>query len=201
MDRTAWAPTRRPSAVIAVFQRVKTCGIHAEEPVADGTGEACHIERVIVFLVFEVLEAIAYGVFRERGNPQTLHRALDARLLHDPPLYQFSFLPGISAVYYLVGLAHQLLYDSELRLYAGVIYELYTKALRYYGQCAKPPPFPCSGIVMGFLQHTQVSESPRHLVPVTLHISLPWYGGTNDIGDVSRHTRFLCYANNHVSYN
>ena len=48
-------------SVLTVFQRIKSGGVHAENPVADGTGKSGKIERLIFPLVFQFLESLLDG--------------------------------------------------------------------------------------------------------------------------------------------
>ena len=43
---------RQHLPVLAVLQRVEAGAVHAQQPVADGTGQACHVEWLVVLLVF-----------------------------------------------------------------------------------------------------------------------------------------------------
>ena len=51
---------------------------------------------------------------------------------------------------------------------------------------------------MRFLQRAQVTECPRHLIPVTFHILLVVVRCPDNPCNVTSHTRFLCYANYHA---
>ena len=54
---------------LAILEGVEACGVHAKEPVADGTAEASFVEGLIVVLRFEVGEALADGFVSHGGNP------------------------------------------------------------------------------------------------------------------------------------
>ena len=47
--------------VLTVFQCIKSGGVHAENPVTDGTGKSGKIERLIFPLVFQFLESLLDG--------------------------------------------------------------------------------------------------------------------------------------------
>ena len=81
-----------------VLEGVETCEVHAHEPVALGTGKACHVEAVVVALGKEVGEAGADGVFGKGGDPQSFYGAVNACELLDPALDELAFLTGIAAV-------------------------------------------------------------------------------------------------------
>ena len=49
----------------AIAQGVEPCGVHAQEPVARGTGESGAIEVVVQPLVFQMGKTIADGLFRK----------------------------------------------------------------------------------------------------------------------------------------
>ena len=51
--------------VLPVLQRVEACGVHAQHPVADGTGKSCLVERLELFLVLQVGEPFADGLLGE----------------------------------------------------------------------------------------------------------------------------------------
>ena len=51
-------------------------------------------------------------------------------------------------------------------------------------------------IVVRLLQTTEVSEGPRNLIAIALHVCLMVGSGTYNSGNVSCHTGFLGYANN-----
>ena len=48
-------------SVLTVFHCIKSGGVHAENPVTDGTGKSGKIERLIFPLVFQFLEALLDG--------------------------------------------------------------------------------------------------------------------------------------------
>ena len=45
-----------------------------------------------------------------------------------------------------------------------------------------------------------MTECPRHLIPVAFHILLVVVRCPNNPGNVTSHTRFLCYANYHAIF-
>ena len=55
--------------VLSIFQRIKTGGIHAEQPVANGATQPCFVKGLVFFLLFQALEAFSYRFFCKRGNP------------------------------------------------------------------------------------------------------------------------------------
>ena len=95
----------------SVAQGVEAGSIHPEEPVTDGTGEPCFIERLIVRLVSQVLEALTYRLIGERRDPKTAHGDTASSLLEDPALDEFALLPSITAVDDFGSLADQALDD------------------------------------------------------------------------------------------
>ena len=48
--------------VLTIFQCIKSGGVHAENPVADGAGKSGKIERLIFPLVFQLLESLLDGL-------------------------------------------------------------------------------------------------------------------------------------------
>lgn len=54
---------------LAVAEGVEACGVHAEEPVADGAAEAGFVERLVLVLGFEVGEAFADGFVGHGVDP------------------------------------------------------------------------------------------------------------------------------------
>ena len=82
----------------SVAQGVEAGSIHSEEPVSDGTGEPCLIERLIVRLVSQVLEALTYRLIGERRDPETAYGDTASSLLEDPALDEFALLPSITTV-------------------------------------------------------------------------------------------------------
>ena len=102
---------RKHLFVLTVFDGVKTCCIHAEKPVANGTRETSEIQRVIFFLIFQIGKALSNGIFCQRTNPKTFHWAFCSCFLHHPSLYELTLLPGIATVYNFVSLFHELFND------------------------------------------------------------------------------------------
>ena len=84
--------------ILTIAQRIEAGCIHAQQPVPNGTRQSCLIELVEGSLFFQLLEALADCLFRQGGDPQSIHRSTAASFLHDPTLDQFSLLAGISAV-------------------------------------------------------------------------------------------------------
>ena len=184
--------------VLPVLQSIEPSGIHAQNPVADGTREASQIEWLVFVLVFQLLETFTNSVVGHRRNPQSFHGALCTRLLHHPSLNQFTLLPGITAVDNAIGLFHQSLDDGELLLDSFVFNQFDAEARWNHGKRRQAPPFPLVGVVVRFFQRAKVAESPSHLIAVAFHVSVSRAGGADDSGDVACHAGFLCNANNHV---
>ena len=46
--------------VLCVLQSVKTGGVHAQNPIADGTAQSGNVQRLVFVLVLERVEALAY---------------------------------------------------------------------------------------------------------------------------------------------
>ena len=183
--------------VLSVFQSVESCGIHSQEPVANGSAHSRKIERLIVFLAFQLLEAFGNGFIGHRRDPQSLHWTFRPSLLHHPSLNQFSLLPGIAAVHNFVGVLHQLLYYSKLPLYVFLMNQLNAKPLWNHGQTTQRPRLPSLGVVVWFLQGAKVSVGPCHLIAIAFNIAIARCRGTQDACNLPRHTWFLCNANNH----
>ena len=187
-------------SVLTVFQCVKSGGVHAENPVADGAGKSGKIERLIFPLVFQFLESLLDGFIGHGRNPQSLDRAFCLRLLHHPSLDKLSFLSGVTAVDDAVGSLHQFLDGSKLLLDAFIVDELDAETLWNHRQRRKAPMFPHRSIIIRFLQLTKVAEGPCYLVTITFHITVACRGSPDDSGDILSHTRFLCYTNYHVLF-
>ena len=100
-------PARVPNCICAR-------SVHAEQPIADGTHQTRLIQVLVLRLVLQLQKTFANRLFGQRVDPQPLDGTLATRLLIHPTLYQLSFLPGIAAVNYLVGLVYQTLDDIEL---------------------------------------------------------------------------------------
>ena len=47
--------------VLSIFQGVKACGVHAEEPIANSPAESCHVERLVVLLVLQMGKTLTNG--------------------------------------------------------------------------------------------------------------------------------------------
>ena len=125
-----------------IFLRIEACGVHAQQPVADGTHEACFVKGLVLGLVLQFLETLANTFLRKAVNPQALHGATGIGQLHHPPLYQFTLLPGIPAVDDAIGMGYQPGDCLELLLHALVALQLDAKAGRYHGQLAQAPFLP-----------------------------------------------------------
>ena len=156
--------------VLPVLQRIESSTVHAQQPVSDGAAQSCQVQRLIVGLVFQVLESLADGLVSHRRYPQAADRTLRLSLLHYPALDKLTFLAGVTAVDDALSFLHQTLNDGELLLDALVVDELDAKALWYHGQRCQAPRLPHRGIVVGLFQCTQVPKGPRHLKAVAFHI-------------------------------
>ena len=106
---------------LSVAQGVETGGIHAEQPVADGSTQPRQIKAIVFSLKFQMLEPFSYGFVSHRIDPQTINGDFSfflalycPRLLHDPALYQFTLLPGIATVDDALGILVEPLDDIEL---------------------------------------------------------------------------------------
>ena len=117
--------------------------------------------------------------------------------MHHPSLNKFTLLSSVATVDYGVSLQHELLHHGKLLFNMFSMYEFYAESLWNHGQSAEAPRLPCLGIVMRFLQRTEVTVSPCHLVSVAFHISVFGSCGSNDACYFPCHARFLSNANNH----
>ena len=183
--------------LLSVFEGVEASGVHAQSPVADGSAKPRLIERLVFYLIFQAVETLADGLLGQRGNPESLDRTFCPSLLHDPPLNQFSLLPSIATVDDAVRCLHQLLDGGELTLHPFIILQTDAETLRNHGEVPEVPTLPTGIVLIRLLQLAQMSERPSDLIAVALDVALLHVSGTQHIGDVTCHTRFLCYANNH----
>ena len=55
--------------VLTIPEGIEAGGVHTQQPVADGTGESCQVERLVVGLVFQVGKAFADGLVSHRRDP------------------------------------------------------------------------------------------------------------------------------------
>ena len=186
--------------VLCVLQSVKTGGVHAQNPVADGTAQSGNVQRLVFVLVLERIEALAYSLIGHRRNPQSLDRTLRSSLLHHPSLNQLTLLAGVTAVDYAVGGLHESLYNGKLSFYAVVVNKLDTETWWNHRQRRKAPMLPHVGIVVRFLQRTKMAEGPRHLVAITLHISIMGTRCAQYSSYIFGYTWFLGYTDNHYYY-
>ena len=178
---------------------VEACGVHAEQPVADGAAEARLVEALVFALRLEVGEGLADGLFGEAADPEALHGAGGFGLLHHPALDELALLAGIAAVDDAVGGLHEALDDVELLLVALVGDELDAEARRYHGQRAEAPPLPVVAVVLRLLEGAEVAEGPGHLVAVALHVAVVRGVGPQHLGNLARHTGLLSNADNHFT--
>ena len=130
---------RKHLPVLPVFYGIKTGGIHPQQPVADGTRQACFVQRLEIRRIAQLGKALADSLLRQRRNPEAFHRATRPGLLHHPALYQFSLLTGITAVYNHIGMLHEVLYRMELALVCGITNQLNAETGRYHGQASQAP--------------------------------------------------------------
>ena len=50
--------------VLSVLQRVEAGGVHAEQPVTDGTAQSGNVKRLVFALVFQLAESLPYRLVR-----------------------------------------------------------------------------------------------------------------------------------------
>ena len=187
-------------SVLSVLESVKTRGVHAQEPVADGTAQSGNVQRLILALILQRVEALADSLVGHRRYPKTLDGTLSLSLLHHPTLYQFTLLAGVTAVDDAVGSLHETLDDAELALDAVVVDELDTETRRNHRQRRETPVLPVLGVVVGLFQRAEMSEGPRHLKAITLHVSVVGGGGTQYAGYILGYAWFLGYADYHLFF-
>ena len=183
--------------VLPVLHRIEPRGVHAQQPVTDGPAQSRLVERLEIRVVVQLGKALADGLFRQRRYPQTLHRAMRSRLLHHPPLDKFPFLPGIAAVDNHVRGLHQALDDAELLLVCGIVYQLDAKARGNHRQILQAPLLPVGCVFMRLLQRTKVPEGPRHLISVSLNVSVFLLPRPQHVGDIACHGGLLGNAYYH----
>ena len=116
-------------AVLAVLQRVQSRGVHAQQPVTNGSRQSGQIQRLVVGLVFQIGKPLADGFVRHRRYPQSAHGTLCPGLLHHPPLDELTLLSRVTAVHDALGLLHQAFDNRELLLDAVVVNQLDAETL------------------------------------------------------------------------
>ena len=190
------------SVVVAKLQGVEARGVHAQQPVADGTAQPGLVEPLIVGLRTEAGEALTDGLFRHRRNPKALDGALGLRLLEHPSLDEFALLAGITAVDNAVGREEEFFDDAKLLLHS--LFKTDAEAGRHHGERSERPGFPVGRVFFRVLEFAKVSEGPRHLVAVAFIVAgiAPHSDvavGPDDFGNIGGNGRFFGNANYHKS--
>ena len=121
---------RKDLSVRTIFKRVQTGSVHSKEPISDRPAQSGSIKRFKIFLITQIIKAFTHSVICQRAHPQALHRFFTARFLHDPPLDQFTFLAGITAIYHLVAIDYKIAYRIKLLFNTAVILQFDTEFLR-----------------------------------------------------------------------
>ena len=175
------------STPIAEFQRIEASGIHAQQPVADGTAQSGLVQTAILLLWAQVGETFFDGFFRHRRNPQSIHGTVCRSLLHHPTLDEFTFLSGIPAVDDAVGFPEQIADHPELLFHA--LFQADAEAFRDHRQCRQRPRFPVGRVLIRIFEFAEMSERPRHLIAVAFIVTgiAPHpmaLRGTDDLGDI-----------------
>ena len=183
--------------VLTVLEGVEACGIHAQQPVADGAAEAGFVETLVVGGFVEGVEALADGLLGERGYPETFDGACGSSLLHHPALDELALLSGIAAVDNHVGMLHEVLDDAELLADAVVVDKLDTEAGGHHRQGSQRPRFPLGKVVVRLLQSAKVTIGPGYLIPIAFDIAFVLGLGTQHVSNFARHTWLFSYADNH----
>ena len=186
--------------VVAIFKGVEAGGIHAQEPVANGTAESGFIEPLIVALGAQTGKTFADGFFGHGGNPESFHRTGGTSFLHHPSLYEFSLLPGVTAVDDALGFGKELFDDVELFFHA--FFESYAESLGHHGEGCERPGFPVGGIFFRIFEFAEVSKGPRDLISVAFVVTgiAPHpvvVRCADDFGNVGGYRRFLSNTNYH----
>ena len=119
--------------VLTVLKCVQAGGVHAQQPVANGTAQACQIEWLVIALILQTGKTLLDGLVGHRRNPQSLNGAGGLGLLHHPSLDEFSLLSGVATVYNTIGFLHQALDNLKLLLDTLIVYQLNAKTLGYHG--------------------------------------------------------------------
>ena len=122
------------------------------------------------------------------------------RFLHDPTLYQFTLLTGITTVDDALGIGIKATDDFELLADTIVILERYAELLRDYRKPDDTPSLPFGIIFVGVLQFTKVTERPRHLIAIAFPVALARASlvSSKDLCDALCDARFLGDTNLHV---
>ena len=120
--------------------------------------------------------------------------------VHHPALDEFSFLPGIPAVYYDFGFVEQAFYDLELFLDSRVIDHLGFKLFGKHGQVVQVPAFPMGFVIVGFLQGAQMPKGVSYLIPIAFKIAVVLGIGSQNGCDFSGDTGFFGNTDLHFSF-
>ena len=183
--------------VLPVLHGVQAGGVHAQQPVTDGTRKPRLVQRLEIGRIPQFGKPFADGFFRQRGNPQTLHRTTRTGFLHHPTLNQLSLLSGITAVYNHVGMLHEVLDYVELAFVGRVADKLDAETGRNHRQAAQAPRLPVGCVFVRFLKGTEMPERPGHLVSVSLDVPVFLIFRSEYIGYVTRHGRLFGNTNYH----
>ncbi len=185
------------SVASAITQRIQMCGVHPQKPVAYCARKSGQIKVVEFFRRFERLEAFAYAFVSKGRNPKTFHGAFDVGFLHYPPLDEFSFLSGITAVDYLVGSFYQAFYYCKLAFVAVDVDELYPEFIGHHRQSAQSPRLPQGAVVVWLFQAAKVAECPGDTPVSAFEVAVAALRSSEYGCDVACHTGFLGYTDLH----
>ena len=133
-SRSLHTPDREHLSVFSRSTRitysVRARGVHPQKPITDSAHQSSLVEMLVIRLVFQLPKALCNSLFRQRTDPQSLHRHLASCLLIHPPLNEFPLLPGITTVNHLIGLRDKRLNHIKLLMHPIIAAHLDTKSLR-----------------------------------------------------------------------
>ena len=190
-------PDRQHLPVLPILHGIKPCGVHAQQPVTDGAAQPGFIKRLEIGSIAQLGKPFVDSLLGERRNPQAFHGTVRPCFLHHPALDELPLLPGIATIDNHVGLLHEAFDDSELAFIGGIFYQFNAKTWRNHRQILQPPLLPVGRIFVRLFQCAEVSEGPRHLVTVSLDVSVFLLPCPQHVGYVARHGRFFGNANYH----
>ena len=183
--------------VLSVLQSIEAGCVHAEQPVADGAADTSQVQRLIIVLILQLLESLGNSLVGHRRDPQSFYWTFRSCFLHHPSLYELTLLSGVATVDDGVGSLKEFFDDGKLLFDMFLMDEFDAESLRNHGQSAERPWFPRLGIVVRFLQRTEMSVCPRDLISVAFDISVARSCSSDDACYFPCHAGFLCDTNDH----
>lgn len=166
--------------------------VEAYDPIGFAARLGGTIEVVVLAGWFEMGKALANGLVRLAGNPETAHRFFDVGLFDDPARHQLPFTPSVGGNDNVVDIAALHQTGDSAELLAGLGNNDQIHVLWQNWQRVHAPGFIFFAVMLWVGQHDKMAQRPGDDVFIVFKIAVVFAADTQHAGKLAANGWFFC---------